>query len=293
VGYAVAGALVGAIMGGIGAAVDGGNFGDVLRGMAMGAVEGALSGPLHLTGGLVNIVGHGIVGGLCNEAMGGRFQDGFLSAAASAATAESGLTDPDSKIGIDLKLVGRTAVAAIAGGTASAIGGGKFANGAVTAAMHHLVNAEGGAERAKEFFKDFGAEAKYWGAYAWDEISQEANRCWNDVSNGALGPNPEMFFAGCGKGLSYLSNAARVGNAAENTAVLSNQSLRGISSLEKQIVAHEAKLAEFIKNPTVRPGMEGQSQAVIKAAQEARIRHLQREIDAFKGNIEKLKNGGR
>ncbi len=80
--------------------------------------------------------------------------------------------------------------------------------------------------------------------------------------------------------------------AAESAPALSNQALRGIRSLEKQIAAHEAKLAEFIKNPTVRPGMEGQSQAVIKAAQEARIRHLQREIDAFKGNIEKLKNGG-
>lgn len=80
--------------------------------------------------------------------------------------------------------------------------------------------------------------------------------------------------------------------AAESAPALSNQALRGIRSLEKLIAAHEAKLAEFIKNPIVRPRMEGQSQAVIKAAQEARIRHLQREIDAFKGNIEKLKNGG-
>ncbi|MGH8019861.1 MAG: hypothetical protein ACREIA_16600 [Opitutaceae bacterium] len=80
--------------------------------------------------------------------------------------------------------------------------------------------------------------------------------------------------------------------AAENAATLSNQALRGIRSLEKQIAQHEAKLAEFIKNPTVRPGMEGQSKAVIEAAQQARIRHLQREIDAFKGNIEKLKKGG-
>ena len=94
-------------------------------------------------------------------------------------------------------------------------------------------------------------------------------------------------FAVCGYEL-----APGYAQAAESAPSLSNQALRGIRSLEKQIAAHEAKLAEFIKNPTVRPGMEGQSQAVIKAAQEARIRHLQREIDAFKGNIEKLKNGG-
>ena len=91
----------------------------------------------------------------------------------------------------------------------------------------------------------------------------------------------------------YMGGRSLYSNfAAESAPALSNQALRGIRSLEKQIAAHEAKLAEFIKNPTVRPGMDGQSQAVIKAAQDARIRHLQREIDAFKGNIEKLKNGG-
>jgi len=138
-GLAAAGAVVGAITGGISAALDGGNFGDVLRGMAVGAVQGALAGPLHMTRGLVNIVGHGIVGGLSNMAMGGRFQDGFLSAAAGAATAVSGLTDPGSS---PMGILGRTMVASIAGGTASAIGGGKFANGAMTAAVQHLVNAE-------------------------------------------------------------------------------------------------------------------------------------------------------
>ncbi|MCG7537950.1 hypothetical protein, partial [Pseudoalteromonas sp. OOF1S-7] len=40
-------------------------------------------------------------------------------------------------------VAGRTAVAAIVGGTASAITGGKFSNGARTAAMMHLLNAEG------------------------------------------------------------------------------------------------------------------------------------------------------
>lgn len=41
-------------------------------------------------------------------------------------------------------MAGRTAIASTAGGTASALGGGKFANGAVTGAFHHLLNAEGG-----------------------------------------------------------------------------------------------------------------------------------------------------
>lgn len=40
------------------------------------------------------------------------------------------------------KLLGRTLVAAVIGGTASAVGGGKFANGAYTAAFQHLSNQE-------------------------------------------------------------------------------------------------------------------------------------------------------
>jgi hypothetical protein len=39
-------------------------------------------------------------------------------------------------------MAGRTAIASITGGTASALGGGKFANGAITGAMTHLLNAE-------------------------------------------------------------------------------------------------------------------------------------------------------
>jgi len=38
--------------------------------------------------------------------------------------------------------VARTSIAATVGGTASVIGGGKFANGAVSAAFVHLFNAE-------------------------------------------------------------------------------------------------------------------------------------------------------
>jgi hypothetical protein len=73
--------------------------------------------------------------------------------------------------------------------------------------------------------------------------------------------------------------------------VLSKEAQRGIRSLEKQIAAHEKKLADFKANPTVRPGMEGQSREVIEAAQQSRIRHLEKEIQTFRENIEKLKEG--
>jgi hypothetical protein len=51
--------------------------------------------------------------------MGGKFQDGFLSAAASAAASNTGLADPKSDLGKSLGVGPRTTIAAIAGGTAS------------------------------------------------------------------------------------------------------------------------------------------------------------------------------
>ena len=46
-------------------------------------------------------------------------------------------------------VIGRTLVAAVVGGTASEISGGKFANGAMTAAMAQLFNQEASARRAQ------------------------------------------------------------------------------------------------------------------------------------------------
>ena len=55
------------------------------------------------------------------------------------------------------KIVHRTVAAAIVGGTVSKIGGGKFANGAITAAMVHLFNAE---EIGKESWELRSVDAK-------------------------------------------------------------------------------------------------------------------------------------
>ena len=48
-------------------------------------------------------------------------------------------------------VLGRTAIAAVVGGTISRITGGKFANGALTSAMAQLFNAETAAARAREY----------------------------------------------------------------------------------------------------------------------------------------------
>jgi CHAP domain len=73
-----------------------------------------------------------VVGGLSNAAQGGKFQDGFLSAAASSGAGHLGIK-PTGR-------VGGTITSGIIGGTASTLGGGKFANGAYTAAFQYLTN---------------------------------------------------------------------------------------------------------------------------------------------------------
>ena len=160
---AIGGAFIGGIAGGLSAKLAGGDFGDVLRGGTIGGLQGGVTaGALHDLspqgeyygkGGYeagfnvktaLHVAGHGIVGGAANAAMGGKFQDGFISGAVSAAAADAGAYDFIKGNGPEA-VFGRTALAGIVGGTASALGGGKFANGAITAAFQHYLNAEGDA----------------------------------------------------------------------------------------------------------------------------------------------------
>ena len=141
-GLAAQGAVAGAITGASNAALYGGDAGDILRGAVVGAVQGAISGGvLHgmapetagfSTDMALHVAGHGIVGGAANAAMGGKFQDGFISAAVTAGAGDMGMVSGG--------VVSRTIKAGIIGGTVSAIGGGKFANGAVTSALQYLCN---------------------------------------------------------------------------------------------------------------------------------------------------------
>ena len=99
---------------------------------------------------------HGIVQGGFAELQGGDFGSSFLSGftgsiAGSMITAKSG---DESFFGAKNDggkyLARRTVAAAVVGGTTSEIAGGKFANGAATAAMVHLLNHEGGGSRIRE-----------------------------------------------------------------------------------------------------------------------------------------------
>lgn len=166
---AAQGALAGAVSGGFNAGINGGNFGDVLRGALIGGIQGGISGGvLHGWGeaaqqagffspeSALHITGHGVVGGAANEAMGGKFQDGFLSAAVSAGAAGAGFLEGG--------VVSRVVKAGIIGGTASVLGGGKFANGAFTAAFQHLTNEVGAIsrEQAIAYFENSQGEKLSW-----------------------------------------------------------------------------------------------------------------------------------
>ncbi|WP_299491916.1 hypothetical protein [uncultured Shewanella sp.] len=99
-------------------------------------------GNLLTSGQVVAQIGaHAMVGGISAELMGGKFGHGFISAGVTKGAGGAFLPG-----GANLKnreIVGGTIISAAIGGTASALSGGKFANGAQMAAMQYLMNQAG------------------------------------------------------------------------------------------------------------------------------------------------------
>ena len=131
----------------------GGNLGQILRaGAVAGATALAFFGVGEITGHTpafgspayaANIAGHAGVSCLSAVASGGQCGPNALAAAAGAAAAPlisgpGGLfPNPQGNTG---DLIGGTAATGLVGGLASVAGGGKFENGAVTAAFGYLYN---------------------------------------------------------------------------------------------------------------------------------------------------------
>jgi RHS repeat-associated protein len=92
---------------------------------------------------LVTSAVHGAVNGALSLAQGGSFADGFVSGAIGQAMGMMTTSDggPFTSIGEGGPLV-RSVLSGAAGGAASALTGGKFANGFVTAAFAHMWNQE-------------------------------------------------------------------------------------------------------------------------------------------------------
>src|SRR5690606_30983518 len=121
--------VVGAAMHGLGEAV-----GSMLT-------EGGAS----ITGTVVHLAAHGAAGGGMSAAMGGSFKDGFMGGLIGAGVSGVSGALPLRKAlqgQGGLKIIGRTAVAGLSGGVASVLAGGKFTDGAFSAAFFHLFNNE-------------------------------------------------------------------------------------------------------------------------------------------------------
>jgi hypothetical protein len=92
---------------------------------------------------------HGLYNGGLTELAGGEFKHGFTSgftgSIAGSLMATEGATGFFGEAGdlSDGRFIMRTTAAAVVGGTTSELAGGKFANGATTAAFVHLFNSEG------------------------------------------------------------------------------------------------------------------------------------------------------
>jgi hypothetical protein len=132
---------------------------------------------------------HGIAQGGIAEATGGEFRHGFYSGFFTSAAASSGFIEGAPGGG-----AGRVAAAAVVGGTASAIGGGKFANGAVSGAFIQMFNEEADHLSASE--KEYNAHIK--GAtrgprVPWDE-SNPHYRPGPDVEGKGAFPAPPGKF---------------------------------------------------------------------------------------------------
>jgi RHS repeat-associated protein len=120
----------GMLAGGLGGAIMTGNFQGAVVGAAAGGAFGAVGSSYS---GVENVAGHAAVG--CASAVagtGGGCGAGALSAAAGSAWTQ---------YGVQMDSFAANLIAnSVAGGTASVLGGGKFSNGAVTAAYGYLFN---------------------------------------------------------------------------------------------------------------------------------------------------------
>lgn len=128
---------------------------------------------------LTKAIAHGAAGGLISSAQGGDFKSAFLSS--FGASFVEGLPTPKS---IDLL------PSILAGGTASAISGGKFREGAMQAALIYAFNSQGGRNPETEPYPDWESERL---AAQQDMIDAERMMYYTRIAS-ALERQAEMFF---------------------------------------------------------------------------------------------------
>lgn len=138
-GAMIAGALGGAAAGLSGALLNGANFGQVTKSTFTGGFWGAVGGFLANGAGdgefLERLFKHTFSQTWLEGVRGGNMKHGLIAGAASVAGGYL-----INKYGSGLNTAGKTAINAVVSGTVSELGGGKFANGAITGAFTMLFN---------------------------------------------------------------------------------------------------------------------------------------------------------
>ena len=155
-----AGAAFGSTLG------SGGSFGDALKAAVMSVVQQQVFTQIggnfdkakgfFKKGGVGHIGSHAVAGGVFAELQGGKFGHGFVSAGVTKALTPY-ISKVDSGIDIEGKDIGQAAIAATVGGTVSELTGGKFANGAITAAYGNLFNEQRDPPKQRPSYEDVNA----------------------------------------------------------------------------------------------------------------------------------------
>ncbi|CAB5500678.1 hypothetical protein THERMOT_1288 [Bathymodiolus thermophilus thioautotrophic gill symbiont] len=126
--------------------LSGGNDGDIFKAAAVSFASasaagyighGGVDGAPIVEGAINKAIAHGLAQGAISQISGGNFQDGFVGGFIGS-VAGSNMSEG----GDWSDIAGRTAIAATAGGITAELGGGKFSNGARSAAFVHLFNSE-------------------------------------------------------------------------------------------------------------------------------------------------------
>lgn len=118
--------------GAFGAMINGAGGSDILKAAVSGAIMGAVGYAVQGAYWLEKVVAMGVAGGITTVIQGGDVGNGMLAAGIGALSGTMSNVIPNASA--------RIGVSAILGGTASKVTGGKFANGAATAAFSAVVS---------------------------------------------------------------------------------------------------------------------------------------------------------
>ena len=144
-GAGIYGAIIGGTLGGasaalVGSVLNGANLWQTTKNVFVGAFWGAAGGAMNFEIGEIRnvfarIAVHSVSEGVVEGIQGGHFEHGLLLGLTSSAGGEL-----ISRYGSNLPYAGQIAANATLGGLVSELGGGKFANGAMTAAYTMMYN---------------------------------------------------------------------------------------------------------------------------------------------------------